>query len=148
MINILQKHINDMNVFVDTSALISLLDADEHTHDLACRLFSELLNKKANLITTNYVIVETYALTQRRFGLKAVKILNDNIIPLIKIEWITEASHQSALNTLICANRKKLSLVDCISFVVMQRLSLTIAFTFDKHFNQHGFKCVPYPEKR
>jgi len=39
--------------------------------------------------------------------------------------------------------RKRVSLVDCGSFYVMRRLGIKRAFTFDRHFTEQGFECVP-----
>ena len=38
---------------------------------------------------------------------------------------------------------KRWSLTDCISFVVMRELELTVAYGFDEHFVQAGFKLEP-----
>jgi predicted nucleic acid-binding protein len=38
---------------------------------------------------------------------------------------------------------KSYSLTDCISFIVMQRLSIPVALTFDRHFSQAGLQKVP-----
>jgi uncharacterized protein len=38
---------------------------------------------------------------------------------------------------------KDYSLTDCISFIVMKRLSADTAFTFDGHVVQAGFKKEP-----
>ena len=37
---------------------------------------------------------------------------------------------------------KDFSLTDAISFAVMERLQITQAFTFDRHFAQYGFTLV------
>ena len=40
------------------------------------------------------------------------------------------------------ARDKEWSLVDCVSFVVMQQYGLHDAFTTDHHFEQAGFICL------
>jgi predicted nucleic acid-binding protein len=40
------------------------------------------------------------------------------------------------------ANRRSLSLVDCVSFVVMRQLAIRDAFAFDRHFEEQGFTLV------
>jgi len=38
--------------------------------------------------------------------------------------------------------RKKLSLVDCVSFNLMRRLGVKKVFAFDPHFKEQGFTLV------
>ncbi len=38
---------------------------------------------------------------------------------------------------------KEFSLTDATSFVVMERLGLTDAFSFDNDFSQYGFRTLP-----
>jgi predicted nucleic acid-binding protein len=47
------------------------------------------------------------------------------------------------MGIMLAAGRKKLSLVDCVSFETMRLLGVTIAFTLDKHFKEQGFICRP-----
>ncbi|MCX6538990.1 MAG: PIN domain-containing protein [Acidobacteria bacterium] len=52
-----------MTVFLDTSALLALIDADEVRHEDARLIWKRLLGNDVPIVTTNYVLVETYALT-------------------------------------------------------------------------------------
>ncbi len=45
-----------MNVLVDTSALLAVLDADDAHHGAAQEVWQELLNRDALLLCTNYVL--------------------------------------------------------------------------------------------
>ena len=128
-----------MNVFIDTSALVALLDADEARHGEAGLIWKDLLGRGASVVTTNYVLVETYALTQRRLGSAAVRVLTDDLLPVIEVEWIGRDLHERAVSALIAANRRDLSLVDAVSFEVMRGRGLAQAFAFDQHFEEAGF---------
>lgn len=132
-----------MSTFVDTSALLTLLDADQPHHAEAAATWRDLLERDEPLVATSYVLVETYALVQRRLVLDAVRALTGEFIPLIAIDWIDEATHGTAVAALLTAGRRDLSLVDCASFLVMRRRGLTRAFAFDADFEEQGFETVP-----
>ena len=51
--------------------------------------------------------------------------------------------HRGAVQALLAADRRGLSLVDCSSFLVMRRLGLKVAFAFDEDFGHQGFETVP-----
>jgi predicted nucleic acid-binding protein len=126
-------------IFVDTSAIYALLDrADEH-HSRAKETWFYLLESGEQMVTTNYVVVECCALAQHRLGLKAVRSVQDDILPVLNLHWIDKLAHAKAMTALLTANRAKLSLVDCSSFVVMRDLELRVAFAFDRHFDQEDF---------
>lgn len=128
-----------MSVFVDTSALLAVADADDQFHHSAQETWVQLLDGGDRLVTTNYVALETTALFQRRLGLAAVRILNQAILPVVEMLWISKAIHDVAVSTLLSANRRQLSLVDLTSFAVMRGHVVESAFTFDRHFAQQGF---------
>ncbi|MEW6367015.1 MAG: hypothetical protein AB1714_20490 [Acidobacteriota bacterium] len=50
-------------------------------------------------------------------------------------------AHQSDVRMLLRENRRDLSLVDCVSFGVMNDLGLRHAFAFGPHFERAGFLC-------
>ncbi|MFW6089721.1 MAG: type II toxin-antitoxin system VapC family toxin, partial [Gemmatimonadota bacterium] len=120
-----------MTTFVDTSAIYAILDADDEFHDRARRSWAELLSNGATLLTTSYVLVETFALVQARLGMDAVRGLSDHLLPAIRTIEVTLDDHDGAVQALLAASRRDLSLVDCTSFLVMRRLGVRSAFTFD-----------------
>ena len=84
-----------MIVFVDTSAFYAVLDRDDQNHQAAAAAWKTLLEGGAILVTHSYVLVETCALIQNRLGLDALRIFEQNIVPLLTIEWITKVQHES-----------------------------------------------------
>lgn len=132
-----------MRVFVDTSALLALLDAADQNHDRARQAWQTLLAEDAALSCTNYVLVEVFALAQHRLGMAAVRALQDDFVPLLHIEWLAADGHARSVSALLAANRRQLSLVDCASFDSMRAGGLTTTFTFDRHFAEQGFECLP-----
>ena len=129
--------------YVDTSAFLAILDADDKNHIRAKAQWTKLILAQATLVCSDYVLVETLALIQHRLGLAAVRVFHEDIFPLLTIEWVDESTYRAGITAVLTAARRKLSLVDCISFEVMRRLGLQSAFAFDKHFEEQGFTCVP-----
>ena len=131
-----------MSVFLDTSALLAVLDADDQFHARARKAWADLINRAEDLVCTNYVLVETFALAQHRLGLEAVRSLVEDILPLLRVHWIGEAEHGAGVAALLTAGRRQLSLVDCTSFIVMRQLRLRTAFAFDSDFATQGFETL------
>lgn len=132
-----------MNIFIDTSAFLAVLDEGDAVHTKAALTWKDILSTDAVLVTTNYVVVETCALVQNRLGLEALKVFHEDIAPILQIEWVDETVHHAAVSTLLAVARKNLSLVDCVSFEIMRLLGIASAFTLDKHFKEQGFRRLP-----
>lgn len=126
-------------VFADTSALLALLNAEDRDHGRAAGAFGALRARRAAIVTTSYVLVETYALIGRRLGLDAVRSFRADFAPLLDVIWVDDALHDAGLDLLLKRHRRLLSLVDAVSFVAMRRQGLSEAFAFDPHFEQEGF---------
>jgi predicted nucleic acid-binding protein len=131
-----------VSVFVDTSALYAMLDRDDEQHQPAAAVWTRLLEGDEALVTSNYVIVESCALVQSRLGVRALRALHDEVLPVLETYWISEDDHRSALEAVLVSDRRGLSLVDCASFVAMRRLALRRAFAFDDDFEAQGFESV------
>ncbi len=129
-----------MSVFVDTSALYAVLDQDDADHRKANETWQRLILQDEALVCTNYVLVETSALLQSRLGLEAVRVFEEDVAPVLSVQWVDSATHRSGVAALLAASRRRMSLVDCVSFEVMRRLGIKAAFAFDRHFREHGFE--------
>ena len=76
---------------------------------------------------------------QHRLGIEAVRTIEEDVLPVLQVEWIDRETHSNGVSTLLAARRRKLSLVDCTSFLTMRRLHTKTALAFDKHFREEGF---------
>lgn len=130
-------------IFVDTSAFLAILSTSDINHHRASQCWRNLLEEGQTLITNNYVLVESIVLVQKRLGLEKVRGLQTEILPLLQIEWVDEAQHITAIETVLQTNRRKLSLIDCSAFQTMNSLGINTAFTFDPHFAEQGFNVIP-----
>jgi len=130
-----------MIAFVDTSAIFAFLDQHDGNHLLATRRFSWLTSSGFTAVTSNHVVVEACALLQRRIGLNAVRTFREEVLPLLVTRWVSERQHERGLSALLAANRRKLSIVDCVSFEIMRDNGIEKALAFDQHFEEQGFDC-------
>lgn len=130
-----------MTCFVDTSGFFALFDADDSHHADARKQWERLLDSNADLVTTSYVLVETLALMQSRLGMDAVRMFQADVYPLLHVVWVDEDFHAQAVESLLTAGLKDLSLVDCASFAVMRSNGWNDAMAFDRHFVEQGFRC-------
>lgn len=127
-----------MTTFVDTSALIAILDADDVRHAEAGAIFRSIVGT-GELITHNYIHVEAQGVIRRRLGTDAARSLVDDLLPLLRTVWVDEAVHGAAL----AAHRARggtTSLVDEVSFLVMRTSGADRAFAFDAEFEAQGFE--------
>ena len=128
-----------MSVFVDTSAIIAFLDRDDPECSRVRDAWRTGLEAGEGFLTSNYVLLESCAVAQRRFGIQALRDLHDEILPLVHIEWIGEQDHSAGATALLAAGRRQLSLVDCVSFAMMRRLRIRECLATDPHFAEQRF---------
>ncbi len=132
-----------MSAFVDTSAFIAVLDADDAHHRAGRAAWEALLDAGEALFTSNYIVLETCAVLQRHCGIAAVRLFLLDLLPAVAVVWVDERVHHAGAAALLAAARRTLSLVDCISFELMRVRGATRVFTFDRHFGEQGFVCSP-----
>jgi len=131
-------------VFVDTGYLIALEDADDDNHSAAVE-HREGLREMPSLTTTSYIVDEvvTFFNVRGQHG-KAVE-LGEALLssPSVVMVHVAENLFGRGLDLLRERPDKRYSLTDCVSFVVMRERGISVAFAFDKHFEQEGFVREP-----
>ncbi len=132
-----------MTLFVDTSALLAFLDADQPRHADTVEAWRRAIDDRDRLVTSNYVLVEVFALVPRRLGFDALHALAADLLPLVETLWMDEDLHAAATAALFTAGRRRLSLVDCTSFELMRRHGITHALALDADFARQGFRLLP-----
>jgi predicted nucleic acid-binding protein len=127
-----------VSVFADTSFFIALLDDGDDMHGDAVVQWRRAAGYLP-VLTSNYVVVESCVVLQRHMGVAAVRRFVRQILDPVEVQWVTSADHERALEALLVADRRNLSLVDCVSFEVMRRLDIRECLAFDQHFVEQGF---------
>ena len=129
-------------IFVDTGAWYALVDTDDADHGAAAAF---LAANTVPLITTNAVFSETVTLIRYRIGHEAARIFGQKLkeSSFVRMVAVTPADEERAWEIFAKYRDQDFSFVDCTSFAVMQRMKLTQAFAFDRHFNVMKFTVVP-----
>lgn len=127
-------------VFVDASAFFAHVhDRDQH-HSAAVAIASQIRREQRPLITTDLVVAETHALVLGRVGCWAAQVWLDALdVPILFVDTLT---YDTARELLRRYSDKNFSLTDAVSFVVMERLGIRQAFSFDEHFRQSGLEVL------
>ena len=133
-----------MNVFIDTSAWVAVEIGKDQNHIRAKNILKDLINNKYFLIMTDYIydetITELVVSSGNEYAIKfGEKILKSSIVEMVIID---KEDIKEALDFKKKYNDKDFSFTDCTSFVIMKRLGITKAFSFDKHFEQAGFEVL------
>jgi predicted nucleic acid-binding protein len=74
--------------FVDTGAFIAITDKSDQYHSRAAAYFLKLLKLRHPLLTTNFVLDETYTRLKRKLGSKASITFGDEIRKSDQLETI------------------------------------------------------------
>lgn len=133
-----------MNVFADTSGLFALLVKNDNMAVRARENFRYFAENNVQLVTSSFVLVETTALLKRRIGLAPVHDFNARILPLLEVIWVDDNWYSRAVQRLMAQNDRAVSLVDSLSFEIMEARQIEYAFAFDKHFEKNGFAIAAF----
>jgi hypothetical protein len=130
-------------LLADSSAVLALaVRADRH-HATALEFFRR--NPRMKFVVTELIVAEVATRMRARAdavratGLAGSLLDGDRYeLILVDVELL-----RAALARMLHLADKRLSLTDCASFELMDRLGIRRAFTFDRDFRDCGYEMVP-----
>jgi predicted nucleic acid-binding protein len=133
-------------ILIDTGAWYALSDPQERRHGQAAEMFTRLTKGEfGRILTTDYVLDETYTLLRMRHGVGPVAKLRDLVggSSSLQVVRVSDRDFDHAVDLMLAHGDKRWSLTDCTSFVLMRELDVGNAFTFDHNFTEAGFRILP-----
>lgn len=123
-------------LFVDASFYLSLLNPNDSNYQKAILIGKQYFQE--DFVTTQMVLGELLTVGSQRFDKKLTiefveEILKSNTKIVLEKPELIKKSFQLFKKIKI----KDISWVDCFSFIVMQKLKINKALSFDKHFTKY-----------
>ena len=137
----MKQYMDSRKIFVDTSWFKAFSDPRDDFYKSACEQYKIIKENNIKLITTNYILDESYTLIRKRVGYQSVMDFREMIASLVGTLKLIRIIPQDEFEAWrwFEKNWSDLSFTDCTSFVIMKRLELTNVATFDNHFVRAGF---------
>jgi predicted nucleic acid-binding protein len=127
-------------LFVDTGAWYALSVPSDPDHAAASAF---LRSNTERLVTSDYVYDELLTLFRNRGQMNRAQDWVDQVRQgRCEVVRITDGDLQQATDIYFRFADKAWSFTDCTSHVLMQRLGIGRAFSFDAHFRQFGTVSV------
>jgi predicted nucleic acid-binding protein len=133
-------------LFVDAVYWIALLNPRDDLHEQTVLVSRSLESDQTRLITTEMVLTELLnafaerGAALRRAAAELVLWLRQGVN--VRIVPQTNAQFEKALELYRSRRDKEWSHTDCASFCVMEEEGITEALSYDRHFDQAGFKAL------
>ena len=135
--------------FVDTGAWVAMMVRRDSHHARARNFFREIATN-SRLVTSNYVIGESYTWLvynrHRALALDLERLIRDcETSQLLTVSWVTPDLHDRAWEIFRRFDDQAFSFCDCTSFVVARDEAVDFVFGFDQDFATMGFDLRPGP---
>jgi len=133
------------SLFLDTSFIIALEDADDQNHQHAVAYWKGFKKNPRKLITTSYIFDETVTFLKKRISPEKAAEVGKLMLssPTVELIHISEEHFDNGWKLFLKYHDKGFSFTDCISFLVMEEKGIKKALTFDEHFKQVGISVEP-----
>lgn len=131
-------------IFLDTSFFKALVDLKDDFHSNASDIWATFQENNTTLITSNFVLDETFTLLRVKCGIEAVKEFRERLAEGLRRMKIVRVLLRDETNAWdwFWNEWSGLSFTDCVSFALMKRLNIKRVATFDRHFSKAGFAIL------
>jgi predicted nucleic acid-binding protein len=65
------------------------------------------------------------------------------MLGVVDVQWVDQDTHRQGFELWINLGRRYCSLVDCISYIIMNRLQVEKAFCFKSNYADQGLTLLP-----
>ena len=132
-----------MKPLADSSALLALVLRDDQNHS-AAKAFTRK-HPAARFVLSELILAEVVTRARARAGAAVAAALGRDLLCSRRYEvvFLDAELVDGALARMTRYADKRLSLADCASFELMERLGLDAAFTFDRDFRDCGWRALP-----
>ena len=135
--------LSSRRVLVDSSGFLAAFNPRDDHHREGSAIWNALVEQRFSLYTTNFLIAEAHNLFIVRVGHRQARsFLRSAAESKIRTIRVRSSDEEQARAIVYRYTDKDYSLVDSTSFVIMERLGIPYAFTFDDHFNQYGLTVI------
>ncbi|HEY2995341.1 MAG TPA: PIN domain-containing protein [Methylomirabilota bacterium] len=130
-------------LLADSSAFLALGDRDDRHHQAAAEFVRR--NPRLTFVVTELIVAEVATRVRARAGAARAVGLAGSLLEGARHELILVDVEllRAALDRMLQLADKPLSLTDCASFALMDRLGIRRAFTFDRDFRDCGYEMLP-----
>jgi uncharacterized protein len=132
-----------VKLLADTSALLALYVRNDANHARALEFVRQ--NPSARYVLTELILAEVATRLRALAGAERGASVALSLLESRRYEVLFADSGllRGAIQRMARLRDKRLSLTDCVSFEVMDRLGLHDAFSFDRDFRDCGYAMVP-----
>jgi predicted nucleic acid-binding protein len=133
------RSIAERRVWIDSSGFVALVNRRDRYYQRASDAVDALALGRYRLFTTEFFVVEAHASIIRSVGAGVARQFLRTGLDGITVVPTVEDDLVQARDIVFRHADKDYSYCDAISFSMMRRGNVQLAFAFDDHFRQFGF---------
>ncbi|HUP28429.1 MAG TPA: PIN domain-containing protein [Chloroflexia bacterium] len=133
------------SIFVNTSGWLALYNPNDPNHAAATDLWKDLRDQPIRLVTTDYVLDQTFTALKVFGSLQTAQAFNQLVqnSSLIRLFLVDSVIFDRAWRVFVEDEQPQWTFTDCINYAVVQYLGVNEVFTFDPGFSTPGMVVIP-----